>query len=92
VEFAWDERKNRVNKRKHGISFETASQVFDDPFHLTTQDREVEGEPRWQTLGIVNGIHVLLVAYAVREDEDVIRILSARKATPGERRMYAQGN
>ncbi len=92
MEFAWDERKNRVNKRKHGISFETASQVFDDPFHLTTQDREVEGEPRWQTLGIVNGIHVLLVAYAVREDEDVIRILSARKATPGERRMYAQGN
>ena len=65
MESAWDERKNRVNKRKHGISFETASLVFDDPYHLTRQDREVNGEPRWQTIGIVNGVHLLLVAHAV---------------------------
>src|SRR5437588_6622704 len=57
VEFAWDEGKNRINKRKHGVSFETASLVFDDPHHLTRQDREVDGEPRWQTIGVVNGIH-----------------------------------
>jgi hypothetical protein len=52
VEFAWDERKNQANKRKHGVSFETASLVFDDPHHLARQNREVDGEPRWQTIGI----------------------------------------
>jgi ribonuclease toxin BrnT of type II toxin-antitoxin system len=46
VEFAWDEGKNRINKRKHGVSFDTAVLVFDDPYHLTRQDREVDGEPR----------------------------------------------
>jgi uncharacterized protein len=92
VEFAWDERKNRVNQQKHGISFETAILVFDDPYHLTRQDREVEGEPRWQTIGMVNGVHVLLVAHTVSEGEELIRILSARKATPRERSMYAQSN
>jgi uncharacterized DUF497 family protein len=85
VEFAWDERKNRVNRRKHGISFETAVLVFDDPYHLTTQDREVEGAARWQTIGV-------LVAHTLSEDEDVIRIISARKATPRERSIYAQSN
>jgi len=40
VEFTWDGRKNRTNERKHGISFETAILVFDDPFHLSVQDRE----------------------------------------------------
>ena len=92
MEFAWDERKNRANKRKHGVSFETAILVFDHPYHLTRQDREVEGEPRWQTIGIVNGVHVLLVAHVVSEDEEVIRILSARKATRRERSIYAQSN
>jgi uncharacterized protein len=92
VEFAWDERKNRVNTRKHGVSFETAMLVFDDPYHLTTQDREVEGEPCWQTIGIGNGVHVLLVAHTVSEHEEVIRILSARKATPRERSRYAQSD
>jgi uncharacterized DUF497 family protein len=68
VEFTWDERKNRVNRRKHGISFEAAALVFDDAFHLTRQDREVEGEPRWQTIGMVQGVHVLLVAHTIDED------------------------
>ena len=98
MKFAWDERKNRANQRKHGVSFQTASLVFDDPDQLTRQDREVDGEPRWQTIGFVNGIHVLLVAHTVHENEDeneddeLIRILSARKATRRERSMYAQSN
>jgi uncharacterized protein len=90
VEFAWDERKNRANQRKHGVSFETARQVFDDPFQLTTQDREVESEPRWQSIGLVDGIHVIVVAHTVSDDDEVVRIFSARKATPGERNLYAQ--
>jgi uncharacterized protein len=91
VEFTWDERKNRANRKKHRISFETATLVFDDPFHISVQDREVDGEARWQTIGMVNGVHVLLVAHTVDEDAGLIRILSARKATRRERSIYAQG-
>jgi uncharacterized protein len=90
VEFVWDERKNRANQRKHRVSFETARQVFDDPFQLTTQDREVETEARWQTIGMVNGIHVIVVAHTASDEDEVVRILSARKATPGERNLYAE--
>ncbi|MFZ0804056.1 MAG: BrnT family toxin [Terriglobales bacterium] len=92
VEFTWDERKNRVNQQKHGVSFETAILVFDDPYNLTRQDREVEGEPRWQTIGMVKGVHMLLVAHTVSEDEEVVHIISARKATRRERSIYAQSN
>jgi uncharacterized protein len=92
VEFRWDERKNRINEQKHGISFEAASLVFDDPHHLTRQDREVDGETRWQTIGMVNGVHLLLVAHTVSDDDEEIRIISARKATRSERSIYAQSN
>lgn len=91
VEFTWDERKNRANQRKHGVSFETAALIFDDPFHLSQQDREVEGEMRWQTIGVVNGIYVLMVAHTVEDEKDTIHIVSARKATRRERESYAQG-
>jgi uncharacterized protein len=95
LQFTWDERKNRANRRKHGISFETAALVFDDPYHLSTQDREVEGELRWQTIGMVQGKQILLVAHTLSElvhevNEEVIRIISARKATLQERSIYAQ--
>jgi len=67
VEFAWDERKNRVNRRKHRVSFETAIMVFDDPFQVSRQDREVDSEPRGQTIGTVEGVHILLVAHTTEE-------------------------
>jgi uncharacterized protein len=91
VEFTWDERKNRANRKKHRITFETATLVFDDPFHISVQDREVDGEARWQTIGMVNVVQVLLVAHTVDEEAGLIRILSARKATRRERSIYAQG-
>lgn len=93
MQFTWDERKNRANQTKHGISFETAVLVFDDPYHISTQDREVGGELRWQTIGMVNGTQILVVAHTISEsdDEEVVRIISARKATPQERSIYAQG-
>jgi uncharacterized protein len=91
LEFTWDAYKNRLNRRKDGISFDTAMYVFDDPYHLAAQDREVEGEPRWQAIGMV-GQNILLVAHTVDEENDVIRIISARKATPTERRIYAEGS
>ena len=90
VEFTWDERKNRANRKKHRVSFETAVLVFEDPFHISVQDREVEGEARWQTIGMAADSQVLLVAHTVDEETETIRILSARKATRRERNIYAQ--
>ena len=93
MQLNWDERKDRLNRKKHRVSFETAALVFDDPDQLSRLDREVEGELRWQTLGIVPGMQVLLVAHTVEQegDEEIIRIISARKATPRERSIYAKG-
>jgi uncharacterized protein len=93
MRFVWDEAKDRRNRSKHKVSFETASVVFDDPFAMSVQDRMVRGEERWQTLGLVGGSVVLLVAhtYVDEGDEETIRIISARKATARERRIYAQG-
>jgi len=64
--------------------------VFKDPNAISIQDRVVGGEKRWQTLGLVNGILVLLVAHTFHEadGEETIRIISARKATPRERAIY----
>ena len=89
----WDQAKSRSNRRKHGVSFETASLVFEDPDQLSIQDRFEGGEERWQTLGIINGLVVLMVAHTVNDHdgEEVIRIISARKATPRERRRYHGG-
>ena len=91
MEFIWDARKDRLNRRKHGVSFDLAMRVFDDPFHVTEQDREADGESRWQTIGAV-GKTVLLVAHTVDEEHDLIRIISARKATRTERGIYAEGH
>ena len=99
--FTWDEAKSRSNRKKHGVSFETAARVFDDPLHLSVQDRIEGGEERWQTLGQVGGVTVLLVAHTVAQEEpgdgtseeavEVIRIISARKADRKERKRYEEG-
>ncbi len=90
MRFEWNEEKNRINLRKHGISFATATRVFDDVDYVTEQDREVNGEERWQTIGRIGDAMVLVVAHTVVDDEgDVIfRIISARRATAHERRRY----
>jgi uncharacterized protein len=86
----WDERKNRSNLSKHGISFETASLVFEDLRAQSRLERIVEGEERWQTIGLAGGILILLVAHTWHEEEskEVIHIISARKAAPRERALY----
>ena len=90
----WDEKKSRANLKKHGVSFESAQLVFDDPLHATRQDRVVVGELRWQTNGMVGGVVVLLVAHTWHEDEageEHIQIVSARRALKNERKAYEQG-
>jgi uncharacterized DUF497 family protein len=94
--FVWDPDKAVSNLRKHGVSFETALRAFADPLARSEQDRIEEGEERWQTLGMVEGHLLLLIAHTVREEEErslqveVIRIISARVADPKERRRYEQ--
>lgn len=90
-QFEWDPDKAARNLVKHGISFEVAARVFADTFALTVQDRMVDGERRWQTMGLVGGFLVILVAHTVIESDDgfeLIRIISARKAEPKERKRY----
>jgi uncharacterized DUF497 family protein len=95
--FEWDEGKNRADRAKHGIDFDFAREAFDDPFAITIQDRDVDGEQRYQLIGAVY-TRIILVAYAARvqsqagatEEEPVIRMISARKATPTERKLYEE--
>ncbi|WP_416172173.1 BrnT family toxin [Actimicrobium sp. CCI2.3] len=82
------------NQQKHGVSFETARHVFDDPLHLTRQDRVEQGEERWQTIGLVGGVILLLVAHTWHDTDDGtehIRLISARRATKLERKIDEQG-
>lgn len=91
--FEWDAAKAESNLRKHGIQFDEATAVFDDPYCLMEQDRIEQGEQRWQTIGMVNGFLLLLVAHTVHEDnaEVVMRIISARRANRKERQRYEHG-
>lgn len=93
MRFEWDEGKDRRNQKKHRMSFDTAKLVFDDPQALSELEREADGEDRWQTVGVIGGSVIVVVAYTCRKDGDdeVIRIISARKASPSERRAYGEG-
>src|SRR5437764_13698620 len=88
----WDDEKERRNRAKHEISFDAAALVFADPFAITKFDRIVADEERWQTVGMSTGLAVLLVVHTEREesDEEIIRIISARRATRTERREYEE--
>lgn len=96
MQFKWDAAKAATNLRKHGVSFEVAVRAFADPFALTGPERVEHGEQRWQTLGMVDGYLLLLVAHTVLELKtdnqviEVIRIISARQADRKERRRYEQ--
>ena len=90
MRFDWDPEKARENYRKHGVLFETAAQVFDDPDFVMYLDRDVDGEERWHTIGRVLGLLVLLVVHTFEEEdeEEIVRIISAREVTAHERRLY----
>jgi uncharacterized DUF497 family protein len=88
--FAWDENKDRINRRKHGISFEAAARVFDDPNVVSYRDRDVDEEERWHAIGFAGGVAILLVVHTSEDahGEEEIRIISARQANPRERALY----
>ncbi len=84
--YEWDEGKNRINKKKHGISFEEAKKIFDGPVLTREDDREDYGEERFLSMGLVGSHVVIVVAHTDRAG--VTRIISARKATRTEQRTY----
>jgi uncharacterized DUF497 family protein len=88
--FEWDEAKNRRNTRKHGLSFSTATSMFEHPHLVHVDTRQEYGEDRWIAVGLV-GLVVCVVVYSDRVDEHgtrTIRIISARKATRRECQRY----
>jgi len=90
--FEWDEAKARVNQRKHGVAFEDAVLVWSDPFHLLRFDRFEHGEERWHALGMAGETVIMLVVHTYpNDDEDRVRVVSARRATKTERRAYERG-
>jgi uncharacterized protein len=90
LRFEWDEAKNQSNISKHGIDFRQAAFVFSDPFALSIPDDDhSEMEERWLLLGKNLSSQVLLVVHTFRYD-DVIRIISARKATATETATYVK--
>ena len=96
MRFSWHPAKAESNLKKHGVSFAIATRAFTDPFALSDQDRIEGGDRRWQTLGLVEGHLLLLVAHTVVEQDDdgeyveIIHIISARKADRTERRRYEE--
>lgn len=89
LRFEWDEHKNRQNRHKHGVSFEEAQSVFLDENAIRFFDPDhSEAEDRFLMLGISFQLRVLVVCHCFRQDETVIRIISARKANRSEERDY----
>ena len=89
ITFQWDEAKNKRNRKKHGVSFEEARSVFYDENAVQYYDPEHSGgEDRFLMLGLSNRLRILIVPHTYREEDSVIRIISARKAVRNERKEY----
>ncbi len=98
IRFEWDPRKSDSNRRKHGIDFEDAKQVFYDPLKRIDIEGDEHGEIRWRTIGEIDGLIVVIVSHTLFEtieneqEIEIIRIISARPASRRERRGYEEGS
>jgi uncharacterized DUF497 family protein len=93
LRFSWDDRKDKANKKKHGISFDEAQTVFFDDNAIEFYDPEhSENKNRFIMLGISYRLRVLVVCHCLRDNDKEIRIISARKATKKEQKVYLGGN
>ena len=91
VSFEWDARKNRANRKKHGVSFEEARTAFFDEHARVIADPEHSGdEDRFVLLGLSAQLRVLVVCHCYRAADQVVRIISARRADPSEQHQYAE--
>jgi uncharacterized protein len=92
IRFEWDENKNRANRKKHGIWFEEATSAFADPRALLVSDTAHSGEEeRVALLGITAASRLVVVIHCYRQDESIVRIISARRATHKEETFYEEG-
>ena len=90
MRFEWDPNKNEINKKKHGISFEEAKTVFYDEYAILFDDPDhSEDEDRFIILGLSQRENLCIVSHCYRGTDEIIRIISARKATKTETRYYA---
>jgi len=89
INFEWDESKNAINQRKHGLSFETAKEVFFDEFAVLFDDPDhsIE-EERFLIIGMLKTEQICIVSHCYRDQQSCIRIISARKATRAEQQTY----
>ena len=93
ISFTWDPTKDLINQRKHGVSFEEASTVFQDPGFLIYYDPDhSETEDRYIVLGFSTGLQLLVVSHCYLAEDNLIRIISARKATNKESSHYVVKN
>ena len=89
LKFIWDENKNKRNIAAHNVSFEEAKTVFYDPNARVIYDPDhSDKEERFIILGISKLLNILVVCHCYRENDEIIRIISARKATAKERKQY----
>lgn len=88
MRFEWDEAKNKTNIHKHGLDFVDAQEAFEGPLLVRADIRADYGEDRWQGIGMIRG-RVVVVVFA-EEAPDLIRIISLRKASSEERRLYEE--
>jgi uncharacterized DUF497 family protein len=92
LDFSWDDRKNKTNQKKHGISFEEAQTVFFDENAIEFFDPDhSEKENRFIMLGLSYRLRILVVCHCLRKDDSEIRTISARKATKKEQKVYLGG-
>lgn len=93
IKFTWDENKNRINQSKHKISFDEAKTVFYDEEAIVFDDPEhSEDEDRFLIIGFSEKAHLCIVSHCYRENDAVIRIISARRATKNESMYYNEEN
>ena len=86
MQFEWDENKNQLNQQKHGISFEEAKEIFYDTVFTSVSEKIDYGEIREISIGRIQSVLIVAVVHTNRNGK--VRIISARKATPKERRKY----
>jgi uncharacterized DUF497 family protein len=88
-----DPEKELRNERKHALNFSFAALVFSDPLAVTVYDRHENGDVRWHTFGKVEGYLILVVhTYPDPGDDDWVRVIGVREATPHERKRYEEGS
>lgn len=91
--FEWDESKNYANQRKHGVSFDEAKSVFaDENGRLIHDPDHSDNESRYILLGLSAHLRLLVVVHVYKKDDEIIRVISARKATKTESKYYTRIN